>query len=68
VLESFALKLSNAFIKRSVNMSIVSVLASIVLGLLALILAVVLFFVVCIAIATVASLIKDHKDKEQDGC
>lgn len=49
-------------------MSIVSVLASIVLGLLALILAVVLFFVVCIAIATVASVMKDHKDKEQDGC
>jgi len=49
-------------------MSIVSVLASIVLGLLALILAVVLFFVVCIAIATTANVMKDHKDKEQDGC
>lgn len=49
-------------------MSIVSVLASIVLGLLALILAVALFFVVCVAIATAASVMKDHKDKEQDGC
>ena len=49
-------------------MSIVSVLASIVLGLLALILAVVLFFVVCIAIATVASVMKGHRDKEEDGC
>lgn len=49
-------------------MSIVSVLASIVLGLLALILGVVLFFVICVAIATAASVMKDHKDKEQDGC
>lgn len=49
-------------------MGIVSVLASIVLGLLALILAVVLFFVVCAAIATAASVMKDHKNKEQDGC
>lgn len=49
-------------------MSIVSVLATIVLGLLALSLAVALFFVVCIAIATAVSVMKDHKDKEQDGC
>lgn len=49
-------------------MSIVSVLASIVLGLLALILAVVLFFVVCVAIGTAAAMMSDHKDKEQDGC
>lgn len=49
-------------------MSVVSVLASIVLGLLALILGVVLFFVICAAVAIVASVMKDHKDKEQDGC